>query len=118
LDHQRLRARIRSLADEVLGERERQIFLARAMADTDHVPSLEDFAALFGVSTARVHQIEISARRKIAMALAASGWTEAGGELVGAKLSHARARRTAARPVFSALTTRHMTRSFELQAAE
>jgi RNA polymerase sigma-32 factor len=119
MDHQRLRSRIRSLADEVLGERERQLFLARAMADTDNVPSLEDFAARFGVSTARVHQIELSARRKIAASLSASGWTEAAGDAVVSKLSHTRARRTSARPDFSASAKRHdMKRSFELQAAE
>ena len=42
MDHERLRARIRMLANEVLGERERQVFLARSMADNDDVPSLED----------------------------------------------------------------------------
>lgn len=93
MDHERLRARIRVLAAEVLGERERQIFLARSMAVTDDVPSLDTFAERFGVSAARIHQIEISARRKIAVALAASGYAEASGDDVVAHLSQIRARR-------------------------
>ena len=66
LDHDRLRARIRVLADEVLGDRERRIFLDRCMADSEQVPSLDSFATRFNVSVVRVHQIEASARRKIA----------------------------------------------------
>ena len=93
LDHQRLRARLRHLAGEILGEREREIFLARSLTNNDHVPSLEDFAVRYGVSIARVHQIEISARRKIATALAASGYTDANGDSVVARLSQVRARR-------------------------
>jgi RNA polymerase sigma-32 factor len=100
MDHERLRVRIRVLANEVLGERERLIFLARSMADTDQVPSLEAFATRFGISTARVHQIEISARRKIAVALAASGYAEATGDDVVAHLSQIRARRAVIRNPF------------------
>jgi hypothetical protein len=44
-----------------------------------------------------VHQIEISARRKIATALAASGYAEATGDDVVAHLSQIRARRAAGR---------------------
>jgi len=97
MDHERLRKRIRILANEMLGERERQVFLARSMADSDDVPSHEDFAERFGISAARVHQIEVSARRKIAVSLAASGYGDVTGDDVVAHLSQIRARRTPAR---------------------
>jgi RNA polymerase sigma-32 factor len=97
MDHERLRRRIMTLANEVLGERERQIFLARSMANSDQVPSLEAFAVKFGVTTTRVHQIEVSARRKIAVALAASGYANVTGDDVVAHLSQIRARRAANR---------------------
>jgi hypothetical protein len=101
MDHDRLRSRIRALANEVLGDRERMIFLARTMADNDEVPSLEAFADRFGVSTTRVHQIEISARRKIAASLASSGYAKASGDDVVAHLSQIRARRAVERPRFN-----------------
>ena len=97
MDFDRLRLRIMTLANEVLGERERQVFLARSMADSDQVPSLEAFAEQFGVTTSRVHQIEISARRKIAVSLAASGYADVTGDDVIAHLSQIRARRSAGR---------------------
>ena len=97
MDHERLRRRIMTLANEVLGERERQIFLARSMANSDQVPSLEAFAGKFGITTTRVHQIEVSARRKIAVALAASGYANVTGDDVVAHLSQIRARRAANR---------------------
>ena len=97
MDHDRLRIRIRALANEMLGERERAVFMARSMANSDQVPSLEAFAERFGVSTTRVHQIEISARRKIAVALAASGYANVTGDDVVAHLSQIRARRMAGR---------------------
>jgi RNA polymerase sigma-32 factor len=100
MDYERLRKRIRILANEVLGERERQVFLARSMADSDDVPSHEDFAERFGVSAARVHQIEVSARRKIAVSVAASGYGAVSGDDVVAHLSQIRARRAPARNVF------------------
>jgi RNA polymerase sigma factor (sigma-70 family) len=115
MDHDRLRLRIRVLANEVLGDRERTIFFARSMADSDQVPSLEDFAERFGVSTTRVRQIELSARRKIAVSLAASGYAEASGDDVVAHLSQIRARRAS----LSASATLHRTRTgppFELLA--
>lgn len=120
MDHDRLRARIRVLADEVLGERERLIFLARSMADTDVVPSLEAFATRFGVSTARVHQIEVSGRRKIAVALAASGYTGATGDAVVAHLSQIRARRAVIRNPFDTPALEYedaANQAFELRAA-
>lgn len=101
MDHDRLRIRIRALANEVLGDRERTVFLARTMADNDRVPSLEAFAERFGVSTTRVHQIEISARRKIAASLASSGYAAASGDDVVAHLSQIRARRAVERTRFN-----------------
>ena len=98
MDHQRLRTRIRTLAAEVLGERERLIFLARTMAATDDVPSLESFADQFDISTTRVHQIEVSARRKIAAALAGAGYEDVVGDDVIAHLSQIRARRVISTP--------------------
>lgn len=119
LDHARLRARIRALASEILGERERLVFFARSMADSDDVPSLDDFAARFAVSAARVHQIEVSARRKIATALAASGYAESNGDAVVADLAQVRARR-AARHECHAPGSRHAAASaaFPQAAAE
>ena len=76
LDHDRLRRRILSLIDEVLGERERIVFRGRAMTGSDPARPLEQLATVLGVSTARVHQIEASARRKIATALASMGFGE------------------------------------------
>jgi RNA polymerase sigma-32 factor len=119
MDHERLRARIRVLANEVLGERERLIFLARSMTDSDDVPSLEAFAERFGVSTARVHQIEVSARRKIAVSLAASGYAEVTGDDVVAHLSQIRARRAAGRNPFDTPAARYKAaanEAFELPA--
>jgi DNA-directed RNA polymerase sigma subunit (sigma70/sigma32) len=107
MDHERLRSRIVSLAGEILGQREREIFLARSMADIDQVPSLEAFADQFGVTISRVHQIEVSARRKIAVALAASGYADVTGDDVVAHLSQIRARRAANRAPISTEAARH-----------
>jgi RNA polymerase sigma-32 factor len=120
MDHDRLRARIRALAAEILGERERAIFLARSMADTDVVPSHEAFALQFGISAARVHQIEVSARRKIAVALAASGYAEATGDDVVAHLSQVRARRAVLGNSFETSPVRYRpaaNQAFDLLAA-
>jgi RNA polymerase sigma-32 factor len=98
IDHDRLRIRIRALTNEILGERERILFMARSMATSDEVPSLDAFADRFGISVTRVHQIEVSARRKIAVALAASGYANVTGDDVVAHLSQIRARRAARGP--------------------
>lgn len=95
VDHQRLRIRIRTLANDILGEREKEVFLARTMSPTEDVPSLETFAARYEISTARVHQIETSARRKIAAALAGAGYEAANDGGVVTHLSQVRARRSA-----------------------
>ena len=117
MDHDRLRLRIRTLANEILGERERAVFLARSMANSDQVPSLEAFAERFGVSTTRVHQIEISARRKIATALASSGYAQASGDDVVAHLSQIRARRAAGRGAGDAPAVAYRGERFALRVA-
>ena len=93
LDHDRLRACLHALANEILGERERLLFLARCMADSDQIPSLETFAVRFGVSSVRVHQIEASARRKIAAALVTVGYADHMDDGVVAPFTGVRARR-------------------------
>ena len=47
----------------LVGERERQVFRERSMADTVDVPSHEDFAERFGISAAHVHQTSGMAAR-------------------------------------------------------
>ncbi len=69
LDHAKARKRIVSLAQEILGERERLVFLSRCMSDTEEVTHLDSLAEQFGVTRERVYQLEASAKRKIAVAL-------------------------------------------------
>jgi RNA polymerase sigma-32 factor len=107
MDHDRLRLRIRTLANEILGERERALFLARSMANSVEVPSLEAFAQRFGISVTRVHQIETSARRKIAVALSTSGYANVTGDDVVAHLSQIRARRAAERVASAPVSSLH-----------
>ena len=76
LDHAKARKRIISLAEEILGERERTVFLARCMADSEEVAHLATLACRLGVSPERVYQLEASAKRKIAMALAQEGYAD------------------------------------------
>jgi RNA polymerase sigma-32 factor len=73
LDHAKLRRRILVLAVEVLGERERKVFLARCMSDDEAGVHQESLASDLGVSRERVHQLEASAKRKIVMALTRDG---------------------------------------------
>jgi RNA polymerase sigma factor (sigma-70 family) len=73
LDHAKLRRRIMVLTGEVLGERERKVFLARCMTDDEAATHLESLAAQLGVTRERVHQLEASAKRKIAVALTRDG---------------------------------------------
>jgi RNA polymerase sigma-32 factor len=73
LDHAKLRRRILVLAGEVLGERERKVFLARCMSDDEAGIHQENLAADLGVTRERVHQLEASAKRKIVMALTRDG---------------------------------------------
>jgi RNA polymerase sigma-32 factor len=73
LDHAKLRRRILALAEEVLGERERKVFLARCMTEDAAAVHLESLASELGVTRERVHQLEASAKRKIAAALTHDG---------------------------------------------
>jgi RNA polymerase sigma factor (sigma-70 family) len=70
LDHAKLRGRVMALVGEVLGERERTVFLARCMADEDGPRQHASLAAELGVTRERVYQLEVSAKRKIVAALA------------------------------------------------
>jgi RNA polymerase sigma-32 factor len=74
LDHAKVRKRIIQLVDQALGERERAVFLARCMRDDGDVVHLETLAQQFGVTRERVSQLEASAKRKIAIALAQEGY--------------------------------------------
>lgn len=74
LDHAKARKRIIALAHEILGEREREVFLARCMNNGDDIVHLETLARRFGVTRERVCQLEASAKRKIAVALSQEGY--------------------------------------------
>ena len=76
LDHAKARKRIVDLAEEILGERERTVFFARCMIDSEEIVHLASLAAQLGVSPERVYQLEASAKRKIATALAGEGYTD------------------------------------------
>src|SRR5208282_4445936 len=65
LDREKLRRRILVLADTILGQREREVFLERCMTGDAPVSRLDELAARFGVSRERIYQLENSARRKI-----------------------------------------------------
>jgi RNA polymerase sigma-32 factor len=74
LDHAKARKRIATLAQEILGERERVVFLCRCMSDSGEVTHLDSLAEQFGVSRERIYQLEASAKRKIAIALTQEGY--------------------------------------------
>ncbi len=74
LDHAKARRRIMQLVNQVLGERERAVFLARCMQDDGDVVHLETLAQQFRVTRERVSQLEASAKRKIAIVLAQEGY--------------------------------------------
>ena len=76
LDHAKARKRIMALVEEILGDRERIVFLARCMGDGGEATHLETLATRFGVSRERVYQLEASAKRKITTALAQEGYAE------------------------------------------
>ena len=75
MDHAKARKRIMALAEDILGERERAIFLARCLPANGEVTSLEALSVTYGVSRERIHQLEASGRRKITTALANQGFT-------------------------------------------
>ena len=91
LDHAKLRDRVLVLAGEILGERERRVFRARCMGSNEAVEPVDSLAAELGVTRERVYQLELSARRKIGVALARVGLNEAGPG--GIELPKSRARR-------------------------
>ena len=101
LDHAKARKRILALAEEILGERERAVFFARCMTDSDEVAHLAALAKELGVSPERVYQLEASAKRKIAIALAGEGYGELSrlGETIRLPTVRARRRRPAMVPL-------------------
>lgn len=73
LDHAKLRRRVMDLTTEILGERERKVFLARCVVGAGRARHHTSLAAELGVTRERICQIEASARRKIATALSHEG---------------------------------------------
>jgi DNA-directed RNA polymerase sigma subunit (sigma70/sigma32) len=61
------------LTKEILGERERKVFLTRCLTSDEEPRHRDSLAAEFGVTPERIYQLEISAKRKIAAALAQDG---------------------------------------------
>jgi RNA polymerase sigma-32 factor len=101
LDHAKARKRIMALVQEILGERERAVFLTRCMNNGDEIVHVETLAREFGVTRERVCQLEASAKRKIATALAQEGYANfiAGGPIT---LPQSRASRRRAQPTLPA----------------
>ncbi|HTW70319.1 MAG TPA: sigma-70 family RNA polymerase sigma factor [Acetobacteraceae bacterium] len=93
LDHAKARKRIVTLTQELLGERERIVFMARCMNDSDDVERLDSLAAQFGVSRERVYQLEASAKRKIAVALTQEGYGDFARDGARFRLPQVRAKR-------------------------
>lgn len=73
VDAAALRQRIVALSEEILGERERTVFLARCLAEPRKMRRYDSLASELGVTRERVFELEGSARRKIAAALARDG---------------------------------------------
>jgi DNA-directed RNA polymerase sigma subunit (sigma70/sigma32) len=71
LDHAKLRRKVTGLAREILGERERIVFLARYVGDPRG--TRQRLALELGVTRERIFQLEVSAKRKVAAALAHDG---------------------------------------------
>ena len=93
LDHAKARKRITELSEEILGERERAVFLARTTSRREDVGQLDDLAGEFGVSRDRIYQLEGSARRKIVTALRHEGFGDLLRDGVAFRSPPARARR-------------------------
>jgi RNA polymerase sigma factor (sigma-70 family) len=75
-DQARLRRRVQALTEQILGERERKVFLACSVADSSRARARDSLASELGVTRERVYQLEASARRNIAAALAHDGIPE------------------------------------------
>jgi RNA polymerase sigma factor (sigma-70 family) len=73
MDRAALRRRMIVLSEEILGARERTVFLARCLAERRHVRRVDSLASELGVTRERIYELEGSARRKIAAALARDG---------------------------------------------
>jgi RNA polymerase sigma-32 factor len=107
LDHAKARKRIMVLVHEILGDRERAIFLARCMSDSDEVTHTESLATRFGITRERVCQLEASAKRKMATALAQEGYSDfASGVPIKLPPTRARRRRPALPAAKDAATSR------------
>ena len=52
-----------------LDDRERAIFVARHLTDSDSIPTLEELSGQFGVSRERIRQLEERAYKKVQAAL-------------------------------------------------
>ena len=76
LDAAALRRRMVELSDEILGARERTVFLARCLAERRNMRQQDALAGELGVTRERICELEGSARRKIAAALARDGLLE------------------------------------------
>lgn len=96
LDHAKARKRITALAHEILGERERLVFLSRCMSDSEDVIHLDSLAEQFGVTRERVYQLEASAKRKITIALTREGYGDFASAGANFRLPQVRARRRVA----------------------
>ncbi len=73
IDDAALRRRMIALSEEILGARERAVFVARCLAEPRRVRRTESLARELGVTRERICELEGSARRKIAAALARDG---------------------------------------------
>jgi RNA polymerase sigma factor (sigma-70 family) len=76
LDTAALRRRMFELSDEILGARERTVFLGRCLAERRDVRQQDALASELGVTRERICELEGSAKRKIAAALARDGLLE------------------------------------------
>jgi RNA polymerase sigma factor (sigma-70 family) len=93
LDQEKARHRVLQLADEVLSDRERIVFLARCMTRHEAAVPLAALAARLGISRERVHQLAESARRKIAATLLSEGYAAGDGSTAGRPLPRKPGRR-------------------------
>ena len=103
LDRAKARRRVLELSDDILGERERVVFLARCSINGDEPVTLEVLAERFSVSRERIHQLEASARRKIATALMNEGYARVGA-------SKTKTERVSSRNPAALIATRPVTR--------
>ncbi len=73
IDSARVKHRVLALMDEILGTSERRVFQARCMTVSEPA-KVHELAAELSVSSERICQLEASAKRKIAVALAQQGF--------------------------------------------